>query len=75
MQETLTHAEDQVSFGLTTLDIARQEGISVILATQMLELLEEDGGVPALVRDEGDLRVGVRWQLNLFEALERMSTV
>lgn len=69
----LSHPEDQVMFGLTTLDIARQEGISVILASQMLELLE-DGKQPPLVRDEGDLRDGVRWQLNLFDELERLAS-
>lgn len=70
----LLDLEDQVSFGMTTLDIARQEGISVILTTQMLELLE-DGDAPPVVRDEGDLRAGIRWQPNLFEELERMTSV
>lgn len=66
-------AEDQLTFGMTTLDIARQEGISVILTTHMLELLE-DGDSPAVVRDEGDLRAGVRWQPNLFDKFEHMTS-
>jgi hypothetical protein len=56
--------------GLTTLDIARREGISVLLAQQMLELVENNGDSP-IVRDEGDLRTALRWQPNLFEMLER----
>ncbi|KAK9893474.1 hypothetical protein P389DRAFT_206904 [Cystobasidium minutum MCA 4210] len=70
----LTVPEEQVAFGLTSLDIARLEGISVILVTQMLELLEEADGCP-VVRDEGDPRMGVRWQLNIFEQLERLSSI
>lgn len=71
MCTALRYPDGDLTFGLTTLDIARQEGVSVILTTQMLELLE-DADAPPVVRDEGDLRVGVRWQLNLFEELERM---
>lgn len=72
--DVLRQAEDQISFGLTTLEIARQEEISVILAMQMLELLEA-GNSPPFVRDEGDLRAGVRWQLNLFNEFELMASL
>ena len=69
----LTVPEAQITSGLTSLDIARLEGISVILATQMLELLE-DADASLVVRDEGDTRLGIRWQLNLFEQLEAMGS-
>lgn len=55
---------------LTTLDVAQSESISVVLAQQMLEMLE--GETPTvIVRDEGDPKHGTRWMLNLFEALEK----
>lgn len=73
VRHSLRQADDQVSFGLTTLEIARQEQISVILTMQMLQHLE-DGESPPIVRDEGDLRAGVRWQLNLFDEFERMTS-
>lgn len=74
MSAMLKNVEDQITFGMSTLDIAREEGISVVLTMQLLELLE-DGDLPSVVRDEGDSRSGVRWQLNLFEELERLGTV
>lgn len=68
--ETLSASEDRIVFGLPTLDIARQEGISVLLTNQLLELVE-DSDSPPIVRDEGDVRSGTRWQPNLFAELER----
>lgn len=58
---------------LSNLEIAQIEGISVLLAQQMVESLEgapQEGTMPALVRDEGDTRQGTRWMLNQFEQLE-----
>lgn len=57
----------------STLDVAREEGLSVILAQRMLELLEEESK-SILVRDEGDTRQGTLWQHNYFEILEQQWT-
>ena len=59
-----------MSAGASTVEIAQLEGLSVALTQLLLELVE--GQITArLVRDEGDSRQGVRWQINHFEALER----
>jgi len=65
---------DAVVPGVSTLDVARKEGLSVVLTERMLELLEQQRQ-SVIARDEGDTRQGTRWQYNYFEVLERQQAL
>ena len=70
LQALLAPSLDQAIPNFATVEIAHHETISVQLAQEMIELLEDQDSSP-IVRDEGDSRDGIRWQLNLFEKLEQ----
>lgn len=49
--------------------LAQDEHLSVPLAQEMVEMLE-DRPSAVVVRDEGDARLGLQWQINVFADLE-----
>lgn len=70
LQGTDGGSESAAEVWMSAADVARAEGITVVLAQEMVEAVEEEGGV---CRD--DLRAatngggsGVRWSLNPFPA-------
>ena len=54
---------------LSSLELAREEGLAVSLAQEMAEMLEARTE-SVIVRDEGDARLGLQWQANVMAELE-----